>query len=108
MKQCCWGRLRDVFGTSINHVHRLLKTDFSYAVEWGILAKNPVPKDGPKKSTVESAIWDRDTMVLALENMESESMLHLVVHLSIVGAMRLRTCWSTPTRISKTKTGKNW
>ena len=80
---------RTLSGTSINHVHRLLKTAFSYAVEWGLLAKNPVPKDGPKKSTVESAIWDRDTMVLALENMESEPMLHLAVHLSIVGAMRL-------------------
>ena len=35
-------------GTTIHEVHRLLRTAFQYAVEWGILVKSPVPVDSPK------------------------------------------------------------
>ena len=35
-------------GTTIHEVHRLLRTAFQYAVEWGILIKSPVPVDSPK------------------------------------------------------------
>ena len=52
---------RFLSGTTIHEVHRLLRTAFQYAVEWGILIKSPVPVD---------------------------PILHLAVHLTLVGALR--------------------
>ena len=74
-------------GTTIHEVHRLLRTAFQYAVEWGILVKSPVPVDSPKKSIQERAIWDADEMWAALASME-DPILHLAVHLTLVGALR--------------------
>ena len=34
--------------TSIHEVHTLLKTAFSYAVEWDLIHKIPLPRDAPK------------------------------------------------------------
>ena len=65
-------------GTTIHEVHRLLRTAFQYAVEWGILIKSPVPVDSPKKSIQERAIWDADEMWAALASME-DPILHLAV-----------------------------
>ena len=74
-------------GTTIHEVHRLLRTAFQYAVEWGILIKSPVPVDSPKKSIQERAIWNADEMWAALASME-DPILHLAVHLTLVGALR--------------------
>ena len=74
-------------GTTIHEAHRLLRTAFQYAVEWGILIKSPVPVDSPKKSIQERAIWDADEMWAALASME-DPILHLAVHLTLVGALR--------------------
>ena len=74
-------------GTTIHEVHRLLGTAFRYAVEWGILIKSPVPVDSPKKSIQKRAIWDADEMWAALASME-DPILHLAVHLTLVGALR--------------------
>ena len=78
---------RFLSGTTIHEVHRLLRTAFQYAVEWGILIKSPVPVDSPKKSIQERAIWDADEMRAALDSME-DPILHLAVHLTLVGALR--------------------
>ena len=53
----------------------------------GILIKSPVPVDSPKKSIQERAIWDADEMWAALASME-DPILHLAVHLTLVGALR--------------------
>ena len=68
-------------------MQRLLRTAYQYAVEWGILVKSPVPVDSPKKSIQERAIWDADEMWAALASME-DPILHLAVHLTLVGALR--------------------
>ena len=73
--------------TTIHEVHRLLGTAFQYAVEWGILVKSPVPVDSPKKSTQERTIWTVEEMRAALDSME-DPILHLAVHLTLVGALR--------------------
>ena len=78
---------RFLSGTTIHEVHRLLRTAFQYAVEWGILIKSPVPVDSPKKSIQERAIWNADEMWAALASME-DPILHLAVHLTLVGALR--------------------
>ena len=62
-------------------------TAFQYAVEWGILVKSPVPADSPKKSTQERTIWTVEEMRAALDSME-DPILHLAVHLTLVGALR--------------------
>ena len=49
--------------------------------------KSPVPVDSPKKSIQERAIWDADEMWAALASME-DPILHLAVHLTLVGALR--------------------
>ena len=74
-------------GTTIHEVHRLLHTAFLYAVEWGILLKSPVPLEGPKKTTQERSIWSVEEMRAALASME-DPILHLAVHLTLVGALR--------------------
>ena len=74
-------------GTTIHEVHRLLHTAFLYAVEWGILLKSPVPLEGPKKTTQERGIWTVEEMRAALASME-DPILHLAVHLTLVGALR--------------------
>ena len=35
-------------GASIREVHAMLKTAFSYAVEWGLLLKSPIPREAPE------------------------------------------------------------
>ena len=78
---------RFLSGTTIHEVHRLLGTAFQYAVEWGILVKSPVPVDSPKKSMQERTIWTVEEMRAALDSME-DPILHLAVHLTLVGALR--------------------
>ena len=95
---------RFLSGTTIHEVHRLLRTAFQYAVEWGILIKSPVPVDSPKKSIQERAIWDADEMWAALASME-DPILHLAVHLTLVGALREGS--TTTLVLKKTKTASS-
>ena len=73
--------------TSIHEVHTLLKTAFSYAVEWDLVHKSPLPRDAPKVNTEERTIWDEDTMLAALQTMDNPA-LHLAVHLSMILSLR--------------------
>ena len=74
-------------GSTIHEVHRLLRTAFRYAVEWDIILRSPVPVDSPKKSTQERSIWEVSEMQAALASMD-DPILHLAVHLTLVGALR--------------------
>ena len=60
---------------------------FLLAVEWGILIKSPCSGGSPKKSTQERTIWTVEEMRAALDSME-DPILHLAVHLTLVGALR--------------------
>ena len=68
-------------------MHTLLKTAFSYAVEWDLVHKSPLPRDAPKVNTEERTIWDEDTMLAALQTMDNPA-LHLAVHLSMILSLR--------------------
>lgn len=74
-------------GASIREVHAMLKTAFSYAVEWGLLLKSPIPREAPKATSEERAIWDEKTMLAALQTM-TDPTLHLAVHLSMILSLR--------------------
>ena len=41
---------------SIHEVHTLLKTAFSYAVEWDLIHKIPLPREAPKANSEERTI----------------------------------------------------
>lgn len=73
--------------TSIHEVHTLLKTAFSYAVEWDLIHKIPLPRDAPKANSEERTIWDKKTMLAALQTIENPA-LHLAVHMSMVLSLR--------------------
>ena len=74
--------------TSIHEVHTLLKTAFSYAVEWDlIIHKIPLPRDAPKVNIEERTIWDEKTMLAALQTIENPA-LHLAVHMSMILSLR--------------------
>ena len=73
--------------TSIHEVHTLLKTAFSYAVEWDLIHKIPLPRDAPKVNIEERTIWDEKTMLAALQTIENPA-LHLAVHLSMILSLR--------------------
>ena len=75
-------------GASIREVHAMLKTAFSYAVEWGLLLKSPIPREAPKSTSEERAIWDEKTMLAALQTM-TDPTLHLTVHLSMILSLRV-------------------
>ena len=75
-------------GASIREVHAMLKTAFSYAVEWGLLLKSPIPREAPKSTSEERAIWDEKTMLAALQTM-TDPTLHLAVHLSMLLSLRV-------------------
>ena len=75
-------------GASIREVHAMLKTAFSYAVEWGLLLKSPIPREAPKSTSEERAIWDEKTMLAALQTM-TDPTLHLAVHLSMILSLRI-------------------
>lgn len=81
-------RKRHLSGTTVHDVHRLLRTVFDYAVEWDVVHKGPVPKDAPRKTTEERTIWDKETMIAALDSMKENQLLHLAVHLTLVGSLR--------------------
>ena len=74
-------------GASIREVHAMLKTAFSYAVEWGLLLKSPTPREAPKINTEERTIWDERTMLAALQTIENPA-LHLAVHMSMILSLR--------------------
>ena len=57
--------------TSIHEVHTLLKTAFSYAVDWDLIHKSPTPREAPKINTEERTIWDERTMLAALQTIEN-------------------------------------
>ena len=78
---------RTLSGTTLYEVHQLLHNSFLLAVEWGILIKSPVPVEAPKKTTQERRIWEVEEMRAALDSME-DPILHLAVHLTLVGALR--------------------
>ena len=69
--------------TSIHEVHTLLKTAFSYAVDWDLIHKSPTPREAPKINTEERTIWDERTMLAALQTIENPA-LHLAVHMSMI------------------------
>ena len=73
--------------TSIHEVHTLLKTAFSYAVDWDLIHKSPTPREAPKINTEERTIWDERTMLAALQTMENPA-LHLAVHMSMILSLR--------------------
>lgn len=73
--------------TSIHEVHTLLKTAFSYAVEWDLIHKIPLPRDAPKVNIEERTIWDEKTMLTALQTIENPA-LHLAVHMSMILSLR--------------------
>ena len=73
--------------TSIHEVHTLLKTAFSYAVEWDLIHKIPLPRDAPKINIEERTIWDEKTMLAALQTIENPA-LHLAVHMSMILSLR--------------------
>ena len=73
--------------TSIREVHTLLKTAFSYAVEWDLIRKSPLPREAPKSNTEERTIWDEQTMLAALQTVQNPA-LHLAVHLSLILSLR--------------------
>ena len=78
---------RTLSGTTLHEVHQLLHNSCLLAVEWGILIKSPVPVEAPKKTTQERSIWEVEEMRAALDSME-DPILHLAVHLTLVGALR--------------------
>ena len=73
--------------TSIHEVHTLLKTAFSYAVDWDLIHKSPTPREAPKINTEERTIWDERTMLAALQTIENPA-LHLAVHMSMILSLR--------------------
>ena len=73
--------------TSIHEVHTLLKTAFSYAVEWDLIHKIPLPREAPKANSEERTIWDEKTMLAALQTIENPA-LHLAVHMSMILSLR--------------------
>lgn len=79
---------RHLTAASIHEVHALLKTAFSYAVEWELIHKSPVPREAPKFTSEEHTIWDEHTMLAALQTMEDPA-LHLAVHLSMILSLRV-------------------
>ena len=74
--------------TSIHEVHTLLKTAFSYAVDWDLIHKSPTPREAPKINTEERTIWDERTMLAALQTIENPA-LHLAVHMSMILSLRV-------------------
>ena len=71
----------------IHEVYTLLKTAFSYAVEWDLIHKIPLPRDAPKVNIEERTIWDEKTMLAALQTIENPA-LHLAVHMSMILSLR--------------------
>ena len=81
-------RIPCLSSTTIRHVHTLLKTALDTAVEWKLLDSSPIPRNVPKKSTVERSIWTPDMMRAAMADME-HTMLHLAVHLAFICSLRI-------------------
>ena len=73
--------------TSIHEVHTLLKTAFSYAVEWDLIHTIPLPREAPKTNSEERTIWDEKPMLAALQTIENPA-LHLAVHMSMILSLR--------------------
>ena len=69
--------------TSIHEVYTLLKTAFSYAVDWDLIHKSPTPREAPKINTEERTIWNERTMLAALQTIENPA-LHLADRKSVV------------------------
>ncbi len=80
-------KTRLLSGTTVHEIHGLLRTAFSYAMEWDLIRKSPVPRDAPLKTINERAIWSEEEMAAALQEID-DPLLHLAVHLAFVGSLR--------------------
>ena len=74
--------------TMVKEVRDVLNAGFETAVEWNRITRNPMPKKGPQKDSVEREIWEADTVLAALEDLEDDPLLHLLVHMTFIGSLR--------------------
>jgi integrase len=74
--------------TTIRLIHTLLKKAFAKAVEWKLVNANPVICEAPKKLKTGKTIWDAETALQALEEIQHEQ-LHLAVHLAFICTLRI-------------------
>lgn len=81
-------RKKCLSSTTIKEVRDILNAGFETALEWNLVARNPVPSKGPQKDTVEQKIWEADTVLQALSDLEDDPLLHLLVHITFIGSLR--------------------
>lgn len=61
---------------------------FKMAVKYEMITKSPVQCEIPKKADKESAYWTDDLVKAALEKLQDETLLHLIVHCIFYGSLR--------------------
>lgn len=75
--------------TTVHEIHCILRSAFSKAIDWKYIRVSPIPKDGPKRNTdYERAIWDEKTVLQAMGDI-SDPELHLAVHMTYIGSLRI-------------------
>lgn len=76
----CSSTLRDVYFT--------LEGIFKMAVKYDLIQKSPVQCEIPKKRSKESAFWTEDLIKEALDDLQDDALLHLIVHAIFYGSLR--------------------
>lgn len=74
--------------TTVRHIHTLLKTAFTKAVEWGYIQKSPVTCASPKKAKPQHTIWNKEQIQAALQAMEPLR-LKVLFHLVFICSLRI-------------------
>ena len=74
--------------TTVGKVYILLNKIFAKAVEWKCIEENPVICNKPEPAKEKRKTWSKKYVQLALQDMEDEPLLHLMVHNAFICSLR--------------------
>ena len=82
-------RQANISASTVNEIHKLLRSCFRQAVKWGLMEKNPaIDATVPKYKKKEREIWTAEMLMQALDACDNK-WLKVAFHLSFTATLRL-------------------
>ena len=79
----------NISASTVNEIHKLLRSCFRQAVKWGLMEKNPaIDATVPKHKKKEREIWTAEMLMQALDACDNK-WLKVAFHLSFTATLRL-------------------
>ena len=87
-QEAALGQENFLCSTTLRDIYFVVEGIFKMAVKYKLIQKSPVQCDIPKKRSKESVFWTDDLIKTALDNLQDDALLHLIVHTIFYGSLR--------------------